>query len=406
MCEFCKDDKIVQHMIPQFQAKFGAAPTFAGRAPGRVNLIGEHIDYCGFAVFPMALEGKHTTVLGRLTDSGKICVRNTDPANYPDEDVPSVDASAKLVATNTWAQYCESAVKQYCLEAGFIIKGIDLLVHGLVPIASGLSSSAALLCSIASALDVAQGLAHEKQGLVHCTIEAEHRVGMNCGGMDQSISIFGKKGYACVIGFCPPSVKLVKLPNAHFVVAHCMERAAKLEGYDTNCYNHRVLEVRRCAELMKDGCKTIGEVVKAVGGFDPAIELAKKLPKSEGNLVLRDRALHVLTESRRVLQMEGASLEEWGKLMCQSHESCSKLYHCSCDALDELVKDGMAAGALGGRLTGAGWGGCTIFMLKPSDNPNTFIHKLKETYYKRHHIAEPIIFATSPGEGAHAFKFE
>ncbi|OHT05953.1 galactokinase family protein [Tritrichomonas foetus] len=406
MSEFNQQDSIVQEMIPKFQTLYGAPATIAGRAPGRVNLIGEHIDYCGFAVFPMALEGKHTTVLARLTETGQIRVRNTDPEHYPNEDVASVDASAPLAAKNTWAQYCEAAVKQYCLEAGYIIKGVDLLVHGLVPIASGLSSSAALLCAIASALDVAQGMPHIKQGLVHCTVEAEHRVGMNCGGMDQSISIYGQKGYACVIGFCPPSVKPVKLPEAHFVVAHCMERAAKLEGYDTNCYNHRVLEVRRAAELMKDGCKTIGEVVKAVGGFDPAIELANKLPETEGNLVLRDRALHVLTEARRVLQMEGASLEEWGKLMCQSHESCSKLYHCSCDALDELVADGMAAGAIGGRLTGAGWGGCTIFMLKPSDDPNAFIQKLKDTYYKKHNVENPIVFATSPGEGAHAFKIE
>ena len=402
--EFSEKDPIVQEMLPKFKSLFGEAPTFAGRAPGRVNLIGEHIDYCGFAVFPMALEGKHTTVLGRLTDSGVIRVRNTDPANYPDEDIASVDASAELAAKDTWARYCEAAVKQYCLELNYKVNGIDLLVHGLVPIASGLSSSAALLCSIASLLDVAQGAPHDKQQLVHCTVEAEHRVGMNCGGMDQSISIYGKKGYACIIGFVPPSVKPVKLPNAHFVVAHCMQRAAKLEGYDTNCYNHRVLEVARAAELMKPGCKTIGEVVKEVG-FDKALELANGLPVNEGNLVLRDRAVHVVTEARRVLQMEGSSLEQWGKLMCESHESCSKLYQCSSQFLDELVKDGMNAGAIGGRLTGAGWGGCTIFMLKPEDDPNVFINKLKETYYKRHNISEPIVFATKPGEGAHAFKF-
>lgn len=403
MSEFDANDAIVKEMIPVFQEKFGHPATIASRAPGRVNLIGEHIDYCGFAVFPMALEGKHTTVLMRLTESGKIRVRNIDPVNYPDEDINSVDSAAPLAAKNVWAQYCESAVKEYCLEAGFIIKGCDLLVNGKVPVASGLSSSAALLCSIATGLDVAQGIPHEKQGLVHATVEAEHRVGMNCGGMDQSISIYGKKGYACVIGFCPPSVKLVKLPPAHFVVAHCMERAAKLEGYDTNCYNHRVLEVKRCAELMKEGCKTIGDVVKAVG-WDQALELAKALPENEGNLVLRDRALHVVSEARRVLQMEGADLQAWGKLMCESGESCSKLYHCSCDALDELVKDGLQAGAIGGRLTGAGWGGCAIFMLKPEDDPEAFIQKLKDTYYKAHNVAEPIIFATSPGEGAHAFK--
>ncbi|KAK8894893.1 N-acetylgalactosamine kinase [Tritrichomonas musculus] len=399
MSELHQNDPIIQKMIPIFQEKFGQPATFAGRAPGRVNLIGEHIDYCGFAVFPMALEGKFTTVLCRLTESGKIRVRNLDAHEFKDEDVPSVDPEAKLVAKEVWAQYVEAAVKQYCVDAKYSIKGIDILVYGTVPFASGLSSSAALLCAVAIALDTVQGTPHDKQLLVHATVEAEHRVGMNCGGMDQSISIYGKKGYACVIGFCPPSVKEVKLPPAHFVVAHCMRRAAKLEGYDTNCYNHRVKEVKRAAELMKEGCQTIGEVVKAVG-WDKALELAKGLPESEGNLVLRDRAVHVVSEARRVLQMEGASLEQWGKLMCESHESCSKLYHCSCDALDELVKDGMAAGAIGGRLTGAGWGGCTIFMLKPEDDPERFIQKLKDTYYSRNHIENPIVFATSPGQGA------
>ena len=401
---FCAEDSIVQEMIPKFTKLFAASPLAAGRAPGRVNLIGEHIDYCGFAVFPMALEGKHTTVLVRPTCTGLIRCRNTDPEHYPDTDVPFTCPCEPLVTPLSWARYVEGAVKEYCRVAGFRLRGLDLLVHGKVPIASGLSSSAALLCAIASALDVIQGIPHEKQGLVQATVEAEHRVGMNCGGMDQSISIYGKEGYACIIGFNPPSVKHVKLPNAHFVVAHCMEKAAKAEHNDENCYNHRVKEVKRAAELMKEGCQTIGEVVKAVG-WDEALKLAQGLPEKEGNLVLRDRAVHVVSEAKRVLDMEGASLEQWGKLMCASHESCSKLYHCSCAALDELVKDGMDAGALGGRLTGAGWGGCAIFMLAPDKNPDEFIEKLKGSYYKKHNIADPIVFATNPGEGAHAFKF-
>lgn len=402
---FTQNDSIVQEMIPKFEEVFHASPLAAGRAPGRVNLIGEHIDYCGFAVFPMALEGKHTTVLIRPTTTGLIRCRNTDPANYPDVDIPSLCPFSKLATPLGWGRYVEGAVKEYCRVAGYKIKGLDLLVHGLVPIASGLSSSAALLCALAMALDVLQGIPHMKQGIVEATIEAEHRVGMNCGGMDQSISIYGEEGYACIIGFNPPSHKAVKLPEAHFVVAHSHERAAKVEGANENCYNHRVLEVRRAAELMMEGAKTIGDVVKKVG-FDEAVKLAEKLPEKEGNLVLRKRAIHVVTEARRVLQMEGASLEQWGKLMCDSHESCSKFYNCSCDALDELVADGMTAGALGGRLTGAGWGGCALFMLAPTQNPDEFIDKLKNSYYKKHSIADPIVFATKPGQGALAFKFD
>ena len=190
---FCAEDSIVQEMIPRFTKLFAASPLAAGRAPGRVNLIGEHIDYCGFAVFPMALEGKHTTVLVRPTCTGLIRCRNTDPDHYPDTDVPFTCPCEPLVTPLSWARYVEGAVKEYCRVAGFRLRGLDLLVHGKVPIASGLSSSAALLCAIASALDVIQGIPHEKQGLVQATVEAEHRVGMNCGGMDQSISIYGKE---------------------------------------------------------------------------------------------------------------------------------------------------------------------------------------------------------------------
>jgi N-acetylgalactosamine kinase len=183
-----------------------------------------------------------------------------------------------------------------------------------------------------------------------------------------------------------------------------MERAARVEGQDESNYNHRVLEVRRAAELLDPDAKTIGDVVSKVG-FDRAIELAQALPEREGRLVLKDRALHVLTEARRVLQMEGASLEEWGRLMCASHESCSKLYNCSCTGLDEIVADGLAAGAIGGRLTGAGWGGCAVFLLTPDKNPDEFIDALKATYYTRRAVEAPIIFATKPGPGASGFKF-
>jgi N-acetylgalactosamine kinase len=183
-----------------------------------------------------------------------------------------------------------------------------------------------------------------------------------------------------------------------------MESAAKVEGQDENCYNHRVLEVRRAAERMDGEAKTIGDVVNKFW-FDRALELARGLPEREGRLVLRDRAVHVVTEARRVLQMEGASLARWGELTIESHQSCSKLYCCSCEALDELVAHGLAAGAIGGRLTGAGWGGCTLFLLTPDKDPDTFIDALKQSYYKKHNMEAPVAFATKPGPGAAGFRF-
>ena len=128
------------------------------------------------------------------------------------------------------------------------------------------------------------------------------------------------------------------------------------------------------------GAKTIGDVVSKYG-WEGAMDLAKKLPEREGKLVLRDRAVHVVGEAHRVLKMDGASLEEWGNLMKESHASCRDLYKCSCEALDALVETGLKNGALGGRLTGAGWGGCTVFILSPDSDPSKFIEAVKKQFY-------------------------
>jgi N-acetylgalactosamine kinase len=245
---FTAADPQVQALIPVFKQHFDAPPTAAGRAPGRVNLIGERIDYCGFPVFPMALAGKHTTILIRPTTTRLLRCRNTDPTQYPDHSVPRNAPHGPLI----WVRDVDAAVSEYCRMTGFVLAVLDILVDGKVPIASGLSSSAAILCAIAIALDVQQGIPREKQDLVTLTIQAEHNTGMNCDRMDQAISIFAQEGYACLIRFVPPSVNPVRLPDAHFVIAHCMERAAKVEGQNENCYNHRVLEVRRAARIVSD----------------------------------------------------------------------------------------------------------------------------------------------------------
>ncbi|EAX99720.1 GHMP kinases putative ATP-binding protein [Trichomonas vaginalis G3] len=183
---------------------------------------------------------------------------------------------------------------------------------GNVPLASGLSSSAALLCAIAMGLDLMTGGGADKGKLVESCVEAEHRVGVMCGGMDQAISILGEKDHACVISFVPKiAARPVKLPPAHFVVAHSGVAAAKLATAD-DCYNRRVEEVRRAAELMMPGAKTIGDVVSKYG-WEGAMDLAKKLPEREGKLVLRDRAVHVVGEAHRVLKMDGASLVSMAK---------------------------------------------------------------------------------------------
>lgn len=393
-------DDIVKKLAAKFEKEFGSKPQFAGRAPGRVNLIGEHIDYCGFSVFPMALDGKFTTSLIALNKSGKLRIRHlNDDMKGTDVDIKPYD---KLTSSD-WCKYVESSVKEFAKEFSYDIQGLDIIIYGTVPLASGLSSSAALICSITMALNLASGKNIPKEKIVEASIEAEHRVGVMCGGMDQAISVFGQDGYACIISFAPKiTAKPVKLPPAHFIIANSHEKAAKVETAE-HCYNHRVKEVKKAAELMQPGAKTIGEVVEKQG-WDRALELARALPEKQGDLVIRDRAVHVVSEARRVTQMEGASFEQWGKLMCDSHASCRDQYQCSCKALDDLVNAAMKNGATGARLTGAGWGGCSVFMLAADKDPNKFIEAIKKDFYTPRGITEPIIFATKPGHGADAIK--
>jgi N-acetylgalactosamine kinase len=395
-----KTDKIVVDLEAKFEKEFGEKAVIAGRAPGRVNLIGEHIDYCGFSVFPMALEGKFTTSLMKPNDSGKLRIRHlNDDMKGQDVDILPY---TELKATG-WCKYVESSVKTFCETFKFDLKGLDIIIYGNVPLASGLSSSAALICSITTALNKISGKNIDKSDIVEASVEAEHRVGVMCGGMDQAISVYGEDGFADIISFKPKlSAKPVKLPPAHFIIAHSAQSSAKVETAD-DCYNRRVEEVTRCAELMMPGAKIIGEVVQKYG-WDKALELAEGLPEKEGKLFLRKRAVHVVSEAHRVIMMEGASFEEWGKLMYESHASCRDNYNCSCEALDTLVECGRKNGATGGRLTGAGWGGCTVFMLAPEKDPEAFIAAIKKEFYEPRGVKDPIIFATKPGEGAHAIS--
>ena len=393
------NDELIQNMIKSFEIKYNNKPQFIGRAPGRVNLIGEHIDYSGFSVFPMALEGKNTFCLISTSNSNKIKCCQFSSTEFGECDLNPLN----ILTQNGWFKYIESSIKTFLNEFNLNLNGIDIMIHGNVPLASGLSSSASLICSIMITLNNLFNNIISKEDLVNVSIKTEHLVGVKCGGMDQAVSIFAKHGFACLISFLPKlSIKHIKLPLAHFIIAHSAQNSAKVETAE-HCYNRRVEEVKKCSEILCKDCNTIGEVVNKFG-FNETFNLIENLPEKIDNLFIKSRALHVLTESQRVLNIQNANFEQWGELMDQSHESCKNLYQCSCDALDNLVLIGKELGANGARLTGAGWGGCVVFMLNYNLNPNDFINSIIEKFYKPRNVQNPIIFATFPGEGAESFK--
>ncbi|VDM91442.1 unnamed protein product, partial [Onchocerca ochengi] len=293
-------------------------------------------------------------------------------------------------------------------------KGMKVLVHGTIPTGAGLSSSSSLVCAAALITIVLySGRSFDiisKVEFAEMCAEVERFVGVEGGGMDQAIEVLANEGSAMLINFNPLRFLPVTLPeNALFAVIHTGEALNKAT---TSQYNERVVECRLAAQIMAKICKfkdwrdirTLGEFANRMrktpqemisivdellhfpvytkdnalfllgitnGIFDETILSANTQHMETFKLV--QRAKHVYTEAERVRQFHEAckigDVKEMGKLMSDSHISCKELFECSCDKLDEVVEKCLRNGALGARLTGAGWGGCVValFDIKKPD---------------------------------------
>eukprot|EP00794_Sanderia_malayensis_P018052 gene18052-19861_t len=431
-----------------FKEKFGREPEFFARAPGRVNLIGEHIDYCGYAVFPMALE-QDIVIAASLNNDGKLNMSNTDES-FGDF---STSASDYKIDGQNWFHYV------LCGHKGIIehLKienpvGMNIIADGTVPKSAGLSSSSALVCCAGLATMFASGQKLSKYELADICTRCERYIGTQGGGMDQSISFLAERGTAKLIEFNPLKATDAKLPDgAVFVIANCLRDMKKSETAATH-FNVRVAEdrvagqvlaklhglnwkeLRKLADVQKALGKSLQEMVditKEKLHEEPytRAEICKILEITEDEFIadclsprpvavdafkLHNRAVHVFSEANRVIQYKQVcddnkpgSLKLLGDLMNESHKSCSEMYECSCDELDELTQLARHSGALGSRLSGAGWGGCTVSLV-PGDKLESFLAKVKQGYYvgkpdREAKLAESL-FATQPGSGAGSCK--
>ncbi|XP_044484408.1 galactokinase-like [Mangifera indica] len=463
----------------KFLQVFGHQPDLYARSPGRVNLIGEHIDYEGYSVLPMAIR-QDTIVAIRKNKSGEaqklLRIANVNDkytiCTYPADPNQEID-----LKNHKWGHYFICAYKgyyEYVKAKGLNVEppaGLDILVDGIVPTGSGLSSSAAFVCSSAIAIMAAFNVNFPKKELAQLTCECERHIGTQSGGMDQAISIMAKTGFAELIDFNPVRATDVQLPaGGTFVIAHCLAESQKAVTAATN-YNNRVVECRLAAILLgiKLGMKPTQAVseVKTLsdveglcvayagnhGSSDPVLavkDLLHEKPytaedienisgeklssvfansptslevlKAAKHFKLHQRAAHVYSEAKRVYAFkdtvssnlnEGDKLKKVGELMNDSHHSCSVLYECSCPELEELVEVCRDNGALGARLTGAGWGGCVVALVKENIVPQ-FILNLKENFYQARIIKGVIskndlglyVFASKPSSGAAIIKFQ
>ncbi|KAJ2876519.1 galactokinase [Coemansia asiatica] len=462
-----------------FETKFGAKPDFVARAPGRVNIIGEHIDYCGFPVFPMAI-APDTLIAARTNGTDKVRIANIDSAKYPSRefsassDIFDIDSSV-----HEWSNYFKCGYRGIFDHLGRKDgKGIDVLTDGTVPAGGGLSSSAAFVCATELAVQRVNGVDLALSQLASIAAHAECYVGVNSGGMDQTASIMGQQGSALFIEFHPElRATPVKFPETSpplaFIIANTLVVSDKHVTAPV-CYNLRVVETRVGALILakhlgiadQPACRNVDpltfkivmdeyfadqdsgakdEVEVWIHRLTAMLEQSKKafsahpegytreqmaaalamtpeelsakvherqFPVRAEKFKLLNRALHAFSEALRVVKFRqvcecpsGDVAKALGSLMNESQDSCRDLFECSCPELDELCTIARKAGSLGSRLTGAGWGGCSVHMV-PADKVADVKKALSEQYYAVRHPGLSVkqlndaLFATTPGRGA------
>ncbi|EEH04900.1 galactokinase [Histoplasma capsulatum G186AR] len=453
------------NFIATFKKLYGASPDFVARSPGRVNIIGEHIDYSLYDVLPTAVSVDVLIAVkvhpAEKTQESWAKVANTNGAKFAsgqftipkDKDV-EIDS-----AKHEWINYFKAGLRvalkllrEKNQVGDFTPVSFEVLVDGNVPPGGGISSSAAFVCSSALAGVKANGYDISKQELQDIAIVSERAVGVYSGGMDQAASIFSLRGYLLYVRFFPSfHFEHIPVPKAHpeitFLMAQSFVTSNKAETAPRH-YNLRVAECTLATVVLakmhnlflpKD-CSSLGyslrnfheELMRKEGRLQDPLEYqldsiimvaADTLTKEEGytredvaallgisisdlekqflstfpvqaeRFLLRQRALHCFKEARRVLDFKSClsrsqkqghldehNVKYLGQLLNESMASCRDLYDCTCPEVDDICEIALRAGALGSRVTGAGWGGCTVHMV-PQEKVADVTEALKKEYY-------------------------
>ena len=378
-------DEIVRLFHERFPEQAAAPAVY--RAPGRVNLIGEHTDYNLGYVFPIALEMACYALIAPASH-GQIRVYSRDLAQ---EFSLPVEELATVLPRHEWSDYI-IGVAQELYKKGFEIGACDLLVASSVPSGSGLSSSAAL--EISSGLAFLGGREFDKTELAKLAQRAEGQfVGMPCGIMDQYASVFGHAHSALRIDCRSLTHQLVTLPdNVRIIAVNSMVK----HELGTSAYRERVAECAAAVEAIQ----AIDENVKSLR--DVSLAFFERVQNSVP-LVPRKRARHIISDTQRVLDLAAAAekrdLREMGRLFVASHRSMQYDYEITCDEIDFLVDTAIKLpGVYGLRMTGGGFGGCTVSLVAP-EAVAEFQDKLTAAYQERYQLT-PVFYRCDPAEGA------
>ncbi|MBI4515469.1 MAG: galactokinase [Deltaproteobacteria bacterium] len=437
------DDARVAAMLARFAAVFGRPATALVRAPGRVNLLGEHTDYNGLPVLPMAID--HSVLVAAApADDATIRLHNLDPAYSPRQY--ELADSLRPFEGGDWGNYHKAAVQGLRRSArGALRRGGDFLLEGNIPAGAGLSSSSAVVVASALAVLAVNEITMPFPELAELLPQAERYVGTLSGGMDQAISLLAVAGHALRIDFFPLRVRPVRLPPGYrFVVCHSLVSAEK-SGGARRAYNLRVVECRLGARVCEVALRpalpralnTLGDLARlfpsrSLPEFLPALEAylpRRQLTLSEvahiigsspeqlredcritadlgDQFAVLARLRHVLSEADRVERAEpllaAADAAGFGALMDASHASCRDDYEISCPAVEELVAVAKESGALGARVTGAGFGGCVVALVE-AEAAGGFLELVDRRFYrprlghKHRPAAQRFVYHACPG---------
>ncbi|MNO53264.1 Galactokinase [compost metagenome] len=388
-----------QEMLDLFIARYGAAEeeTKVFNAPGRVNLIGEHIDYNGGYVLPAALEFGTTLAIRKRNDN-KVTFAS---ANFPYQIELNL-AEIGSEKTGEWVDYPLGVIVELYKLGIELTSGYDLLYHGEIPNGSGLSSSASIEVVTAYALAVMEGKPANTVEIALLSQRAENLyVGVNSGIMDQFAVANGAKDHAILLMCDTLEYKLVPFATGSYKLV--IGNTNKQRGLVDSKYNERRSQCDTALEILQ---KEEPEL-KYLAHLSP--ERLEELKNNFKDVILYNRAAHVVSENARVLKsveaLSNNDLITFGKLMNASHDSLRDLYEVSCTELDVMVEEARKIdGTLGARMTGAGFGGCTVSLVH-EDAVERFIHEVGEAYERRTGLKGEY-YVCGVGNGVHELKGE
>ena len=369
-----------------FRARFGA-PAAVYRAPGRVNLIGEHTDYNDGFVFPAAIEFYCWVAAAPRSDK-QLMIYSENFNETAEANLDSISSSGK----NHWANY-PLGVAWALQNAGKCLKGADLFIRGDVPLGAGLSSSAAIEVAVGFALLHQSGVAIDHMELARLCQKAESEfVGARVGIMDQFVSCHGRAAHALLLDCRSLEFKSVKLPSGiQLVICNTMVKHEIASGE----YNRRRAE---CEE----GVRLLRRVLPEIRALRDVTLAQLETYRALLNPTVYSRCRHVVTENERTLEavraLDTGNLSVFGHLMLESHRSLRDDYEVSCKELDLMVEIASARpGVNGARMTGGGFGGCTINLVEAAA-----VEAFKQNVASKYHVEtglKPEIYVSPAGHG-------